>query len=130
MSADLSVMTQLTFVTSPPGLAPLVHFSLEPIAGAGGLYALQATHDADKRMFVLDAGVYLPDYTPLLSDAQCAALSLKEPEDAQVLVVANAGEGSTTVNLMAPIIVNRKTDICAQFILDGQDFPLRAPLGS
>jgi flagellar assembly factor FliW len=130
VSADLSVMTQLTFVTPPPGLAPLVHFSLEPIAGAQGLYALQATHDADKRMFVLDAGVYLPDYTPLLSDAQCAALSLQEPEDAQVLVVANAGEGSTTVNLMAPIIVNRKTDICAQFILDGQDFPLRAPLGS
>ena len=130
MSADLSVMTQLTFVTPPPGLAPLVHFSLEPIAGAQGLYALQATHDADKRMFVLDAGVYLPHYTPLLSDAQCAALSLKEPEDAQVLVVANAGEGSTTVNLMAPIIVNRATEVCAQFILDGQDFSLRAPLGS
>ena len=130
MSAELSLMTQLTFVTPPPGLAPLVHFSLEPIAGAQGLYALQAVEDAGKRMFVLDAGVYLPSYTPLLSDAQCAALSLTDPDDAQVLVVATAGEGPTTVNLLAPIVVNRKTDTCAQFILDGQDFPLRAPLGS
>lgn len=130
MSADVSVMTTLTFVTPPPGLAPLVDFTLEPISGAEGLYALQSVQDTDKRMFVLDAGVYLPDYTPLLSDAQCAVLELTDPDDAQVLVVANTGEGSTTVNLMAPIIVNRTTSACAQFILDGQNFPLRSPLGS
>ncbi|HEV7167928.1 MAG TPA: flagellar assembly protein FliW [Micrococcaceae bacterium] len=129
MSPDVNVVTQLTFVTPPPGLAPLVDFILEPIAGAEGLYALQATQDPAKRMFVLDAGVYLHTYTPMLSDAQCAALSLTDPDDAQVLVVANTGEGATTVNLMAPIIVNRATDVCAQFILDGQDFSLRAPLG-
>ena len=124
------VTIALSFVTPPPGLAPLVDFSLEAISGADGLYALQALDDVHKRMFVLDAGVYLPDYTPVLSDAQCTALSLTDPDDAQVLVVATAGQGPTTVNLLAPIIVNRKTDICAQFILDGQDFPLRAPLGS
>ncbi|MDQ6752646.1 MAG: flagellar assembly protein FliW [Actinomycetota bacterium] len=130
MSAAVSVKTTLAFVTPPPGLAPLVDFTLESISGAEGLYALQSVKDSDKRMFVLDAGVYLPDYTPMLSDGQCAALSLTHPDDAQVLVVATAGEGSTTVNLLAPIVVNRTTNACAQFILDGQDFPLRSPLGS
>jgi len=129
MSADVNVVTQLTFLAPPSGLAPLVDFNLEPISGAEGLYALQAAKDSVLRMFVLDAGVYLPTYTPMLSDAQCAALSLTDPDDAQVLVIATAGEGPTTVNLLAPIVVNRKTDTCAQFILDGQDFPLRAPLG-
>ena len=45
-----------------------------------------------------------------------------------VLVVTNPGETGTTVNLMAPIVVNADTGRCAQIILDGQDWPLRAEL--
>ncbi len=32
------------------------------------------------------------------------------------------------MNLMAPIVVNAKTGACAQVILEGQDWPLRAEL--
>ena len=120
----------LTFVTPPPGLAPLTDFTLNTIEGAEGLYSLQAVQDAATRLFVLDASVCLPDYTPIISDEQCAALDVKVPDDALVLVVANPGEGGTTVNLMAPIIVNAATGVCAQVILDGQDWPLRAELGA
>jgi flagellar assembly factor FliW len=119
----------LTFLAPPPGLAPLLDFDLQPVSGAAGLYTLQSVSNAEKRMFVLDASVYLPEYTPVLSDAQRASLTLGGPEDAQVLVVANPGAGTTTVNLLAPIVVNRATDICSQVILDGQDWPLRAVLG-
>jgi flagellar assembly factor FliW len=118
----------LTFVTPPPGLSPLVEFSLDEIVGADGLYALQASNDAATRLFVLDAGIHLPYYTPEISDEQCAALDVTAAEDAFVLVVANAGESGTTVNLMAPIVVNASTGVSAQFILDGQDWPLRAEL--
>ncbi|MDJ0355968.1 flagellar assembly protein FliW [Paenarthrobacter sp. PH39-S1] len=118
----------LTFAAPPPGLEPLVDFTLDPVAGADGLYRLQSVAGADRRLYVLDASVYLPDYAPLLSDEQCTVLALDTPEQAQVLVVANFGERTTTVNLMAPIVVNNSTRRCSQVILDGQGWPLRGDL--
>ena len=118
----------LTFVTPPPGLAPLTDFILDEIAGASGLYSLHAIADPSIRLYVLDAAVYLSWYTPVISDEQCLALDLKVPEDAMLLVVANAGEAGTTANLMAPIIVNANTGASAQVILEGQEWPLRAEL--
>jgi flagellar assembly factor FliW len=33
-----------------------------------------------------------------------------------------------TANLLAPLVVNQRTRHAAQIVLNGQDFPLRAPL--
>lgn len=121
---------RLAFVTPPPGLEPLRDFVLQPITGAAGLYALQSADDPGIRLFVLDAGVYLPDYQPVISDEQVQALRLTAPEDALVLVVANPGDGGISVNLLAPVVVNTRLGVCAQLILDDQDFPLRAALAA
>jgi flagellar assembly factor FliW len=118
----------LSFVSPPPGLAPLTDFNLNEIAGAAGLFALQSADDERTRLFVLDAAVYLPYYSPVISDEHAVALELDNPGQALVLVVTNPGETGTTVNLMAPIVVNSTTGRCAQIILDGQDWPLRAEL--
>lgn len=120
----------LTFIAPPPGLAPLVDFTLDDIEGAEGLYALRAKADANRRLFVLDAAVHLPDYTPVLSDEQCAALDVSTPENVLLLVIVNPSEAGTTVNLMAPIVVNATSGVCAQLILDDQDWPLRAELST
>lgn len=129
----------LSFVTPPPGLAPLTAFSLTEIEGATGLYSLQAVEEVSTRLFVLDAAVFLPNYTPYISAEQQASLSLTAPTDALVLVVVNPGDAAasegaagasaaTTVNLMAPIVVNAATGAAAQLILEGQDWPLQAAL--
>jgi flagellar assembly factor FliW len=122
-------VTHLSFVTPPPGLDPLTDFTLEQLDGTG-LYALQAAADPGKRMFLLDPAVYVPDYRPELTDSQAAVLELASPEEAAMFVIANHRNGATTVNLLAPIIVNTATDTCAQFILEGQDWPIQAPLNS
>lgn len=118
----------LTFVAPPPGLAPLVDFSLDKIDGADGLYAMHANLDSELRLFLLDAQVHLPDYAPMLTDEQCASIDVRTPEDAIVLVVANPAEDGTTVNLLAPIVVNASTGASAQFILEGQNYSLRQEL--
>ncbi|MEO6945004.1 MAG: flagellar assembly protein FliW [Lacisediminihabitans sp.] len=118
----------LTFIAPPPGFAPLVKFTLDEIDGASGLYSLRAIDSESTRLFVLDASIYLPDYTPEISDEQAASLELNRGEDALVLVVANPGESGTTMNLMAPIVVNSVNGQCAQFILEGDEWPLRAQL--
>ncbi len=121
-------MTIVTFVAPPPGLDPLVEFSLDHLYGTEGLFTLESTALPSRRMFLLDAGSYFPDYHPEISDEQAAELGLTRPEDVATFVVANHQDGITTVNLLAPILVNTATDMCAQFILEGQDLPIRAVL--
>lgn len=126
----------LTFVDAPPGLAPLVDFTLNEIDGATGVYTLQAAGDSGIRLFVLDAAVYLADYAPVISDEHCMALGVTAPEEVLLLVVVNPGSGAdagdeagdVTVNLMAPIVVNAATGVCAQIVLEGSDWPVRAEL--
>lgn len=118
----------LTFAVPPFGLAPAAAFELSPVEGAEGLFTLVGD---DARLFLLDAAVHLPSYAPELSDVQAASIGLDSAADAMLLVVANAGSGSDpgmTVNLLAPVVVNARTGVGAQFILDGQDLPLRAEL--
>lgn len=117
----------VSFVAPPFGLEPLVDFSLERIEGAAGLYALRAT-SSEVRLFVLDAAVHLPDYSPVVSDEQTLALDLHEPSEALLLVVATPASTGMTVNLLAPIVINTRTGEGAQLILEGQDWPLRAEL--
>jgi flagellar assembly factor FliW len=118
------------FVTPPAGLAPLTQFTLNEVAGADGLYSLRAVDNLAIRLFVLDAAVYLPDYSPEISDEQSRAIDLHTAADAMVLVVANPGESGTRMNLLAPIVVNVHSGACAQVILDDQDWPLQAELAT
>ena len=120
----------LAFVSPPAGLAPLTQFTLNEVAGADGLYSLRAVDNSAIRLFVLDAAIYLPDYSPEISDEHCRAIDLHRVDDAMVLVVANPGETGTRMNLRAPIVVNVHTGVCAQVILDDQDWPLQAELAT
>lgn len=120
----------LAFVAPPAGLAPLTRFTLNEVSGADGLYSLRAIDNGAIRLFVLDAAIYLPDYSPEISDEQCLAIDLHTAEDAMVLVVANPGENGARMNLLAPIVVNVRTGACAQVILDDQDWPLHAELAT
>lgn len=121
-----------TFLAPPPGFAPEVNFVLSAVDGAEGLYSLKSEHgSADAgglRLFLLDAAVYLPEYQPEISDDQRLQLDLADAAEARVLVVANSTDAGTTVNLLAPIVMNTRTLRCAQVILDGQNWPVRVPL--
>lgn len=118
----------LSFVAPPPGLAPHVEFALTPVDGSDGLFTMRAVDDAALRLYLVDPNTVLQDYAPTLTDEQTAQLSLESPEDALLLVVAHPAADGVSVNLLAPVVVNRGTGLASQVILEGQDFPLRAPL--
>lgn len=119
----------LSFIAPPPGLAPHTAFSLETIDAAGGLHAMTAVDDADTRLYLVDPAAVVSDYAPVLSDAHVDALALTEPAEARVFVVARMTDEGIGVNLLAPVVVNRRTGVAAQVILEGQDLPVRALLG-
>jgi flagellar assembly factor FliW len=118
--------TALTFVESPPGLAPLLEFTLDDVEGARGLHTLRASDAPGIRLFVVDAPVYLPWYEPQFNDENYESVGAAS-DDTDVLVVATISEGSPVVNLMAPMLVNRTTGAARQIIL-GDEWPLAARL--
>lgn len=118
----------VTFATPLAGLESLAEYELAPVPGSVGLFALRSTEAAGLRLFLLDAAVHLPTYQPEINNEQRDSLGLVSAADAAVYVVVNPAKPEMTVNLVAPIVVNVRTGVAAQFILDGDDWPLRAPL--
>ena len=123
-ASTLRLPSALRFTAPPPGLEPRVDFTLAAIDGSAGLFSLTAG-DGTARLFVLDAAAHLPDYAPQAPPSDVELVGTSEPA---VLVVVNPG-AQITVNLAAPILVNADTGACLQVILDGDKWPLRAPLG-
>ncbi len=118
----------LTFTAPPPGFAPVVDFTLSAIEGADGLFTLRDTEGADLRLFLVDPGVFVPDYAPKLAEEHYGPLGAESSEQVETLVVATMTDDGPVVNLLAPILVNPATHAAAQVILDGTDWPLRAQL--
>ncbi|MCU1511044.1 MAG: hypothetical protein JWO34_884 [Arthrobacter sp.] len=119
----------VAFLAPMPGLEDVHDFTLRSVQGAAGLYALESG-STPVRLFLADAAVFVPGYAPPITAAALESLDLGQAELPQVLVVLNHTPGSTTVNLMAPIVLNPASGRCRQLVLDGRDYPLRADLNS
>ncbi|GAA4362247.1 flagellar assembly protein FliW [Paeniglutamicibacter cryotolerans] len=111
-----------------PGFESSAGFRLEDVEGTMGLHSLESVQDPALRLFVLDAALHLPHYTPVFTDGQRDLAGITEPDQQRVLVVVNTSDSNPTVNLLAPILVNASTLACAQVILEGQSWDLRTPL--
>lgn len=120
----------ITFITPPPGLSPLLEFDLEPVEDADGLYSLRSLDAPDIRLFVIDAPVYLPDYNPAVSAQQLESIGASEVSEVRVLVVATLNDDRPSANLMAPILMHATSGEATQLILEGDEWPLRMPLGA
>lgn len=121
---------ELVFVESPPGMATLTRFDLTALDETGFLFALRSLELAGVRLFVIPPQAYFTDYAPELSASVRSALGLDATTQAVMLAVVHPGRDEpTTVNLLAPIVVNPVTGAAAQVVLDGDEWPLRAPLG-
>jgi flagellar assembly factor FliW len=120
--------TELTVAAPLPGMESLTTFSLVPVEHAVGLFSLESTEDEEVRLYLLDSATHLPDYRPRFSDEQLGRIGTPAAGGLSILTIVNTSGGRPTVNLLAPLLVNDATGACAQVILDGQDWPLRAPL--
>ncbi|RJU02758.1 flagellar assembly protein FliW [Arthrobacter frigidicola] len=118
----------VSFTAPPPGFEPHVEFTLAAIDGADGLYSLTAAEDRGLRVFVVDPAIYLPEYLPRFSAELLEAIGLGSAQDPQVLVVARPGGEATTVNLLAPVLLNPETGQGSQVILSDQHWPVQAEL--
>lgn len=113
-----------------PGFPDRRRFALVVLDDDGVLCALRSLDEPDLRFLVVPPAPFFPDYAPEVDDGTVADLGIGSPDDALVLLVLRAGESltETTANLLAPVVVNRRTRRAAQVILDDPTLSVSAPL--
>lgn len=121
---------EVRFGAPMPGLDGLTRYALVRLDDVGGLFSLRSLDDPEVRLVVATPWLCAPGYAVDLDDDACRQIGLTRPEDAIVLLVVNPGPSlaESTVNLLAPIVVDAGTGQAAQVMQPDGDLPLRAPL--
>lgn len=128
--ADDAGVPTLSLPAGLPGFPGAQRFALVRWGPADSPFSLlRSLDDPELEFVVVPPGVFFPGYAPDLDDATAEDLGLTDADDAVVLVLVTVGEAAAdaTANLLAPIVVNRRTREAAQVVL-ADDLDLRAPL--
>lgn len=98
--------------------------------GANGVFDLESVDEPGLGFVVVAPAAFFPDYAPVIDDASAERLGLSSADDALLLLVVNVGDENLPpqANLLAPLVINRHTNVATQVVLEDQDYPLRAPL--
>lgn len=119
-------------------------FAFEPgIGGFDGLrrYALiteedsavewlQSVDDLDVCFALIEPFALLPEYSFEMSDSDVEGVGMEEPGDVIVRSILTLHEDPAliTVNLLAPLVLCRRTHLARQVILQGVDYSMRYPV--
>lgn len=130
MTATMLDLPVIDLVHPMPGFPDRNRFALVQLGEDGLLCQLRSLDDPELRFLVMPPAPFFPDYAPEVGDDVVDELQIGSADDVIVLLVLNAGEslGSTTANLMAPVLVNTVTRRASQVILDDPNLPIAAPL--
>ena len=104
-------------------------YRLVEVPDAAPLLLLESVAEPGPQFVVVPPDLFFPDYAPEVDDASAERLGLQSADDSLLLVVLTLGAevADATANLLAPVVVNRRTHQAAQVVLS-EDWPLRAPL--
>lgn len=128
MTAQTTTLPTIEFVAPIPGFPESRRFVLVRLGDEGLLYALTSLDNPDLRFLVVPPAPFFPDYAPEIGDDTLELLGGPDADQLLLLLVVTAGEAGTTVNLLAPIVVDQGHRRAVQVILTGSDLPVRAEL--
>ena len=91
---------------------------------------LQSVDEPSLAFVVVDPAEFFEDYAIEISDADSEKLELESEDEALVLVVLTMGAEGTqvTANLAAPIVVNSRTLVGLQVVLQGDRYGVKHTL--
>ena len=122
-----------TLITFPKGLVGfpnLKTYQLFEPKDAYPLKFLQAVEAPEVSFVCVDPACIKKDYEVPLGEEEAEALHLEHPEEAMVLtlVVIPENPRQMTTNLAGPLVINVKTLIGYQIVLNADKYPLRYPI--
>jgi flagellar assembly factor FliW len=120
----------LTFARPLIGLERSTRYAIRPLGPAWEPYSSLVSVDEPGLAFlVVPPAALFPDYVIEIPEEDCAVLGLEDAGDVVVLVVVRRrGVPVPVVNLMAPVVVNRRTRMAAQVVLQESDYGLMVPV--
>lgn len=91
---------------------------------------LQSLDDPGLAFAMIEPFLFYPEFGFELSDGDCAALGLREPQEAVVrcLLTLNGAVEDITANLLAPIVMNRSSGVARQIVLQDGNLSTRFPI--
>ena len=116
-----------------PGFPGAHRFRLGRWGDSAGPFRLLECLDLPGLAFVVvPPEGFFPGYAPEIDRATADRLGLVEPQDALVFVIVTLGPTpyDATVNLLGPLVVNSRSRLAAQIVLDGDGSMVRTPLAA
>lgn len=118
---DLKDNEIITFPQGVPGFENLRKFAVVSLEESAPLCWLVSLEDDAVSLPLIDPWIILEDYEVELSENELKLLKVEDPGDLVVWTVVTIPVGKpneSTVNLKAPIVINLRSGIGAQIILE------------
>ena len=122
---------EIHFDAGLPGFPGAHHFLLSPRGGAEGpFYELRSLDDPLLRFVVVRPEQFFPTFAAHINRALAARLGLEMPGEASIYAIVRLGQTplDATANLLGPLVVDRRTMLAVQLVLDGPSECVRTPL--
>jgi flagellar assembly factor FliW len=112
------------------GFERIKHYTLLASAEEAPFLWLQMAEDPSLAFLVISPSVVLPSYQPDISEEEVAFLGLAYPQEAWIFnIVTLHKDGTATVNLKGPIVVNRRTLVGKQVVpVNASSYSLQHPV--
>lgn len=122
----------ITFLSPLPGMdSGGLRYALLDLNPQSPVKLLQSVESPHTCLLVGDPAALVSNYVVDLPKETSDQLELNGMNSAAVLIVLTVlgdEKGSTTANLKAPIVVNRKTFKAAQVVISGSSYSMREPV--
>ncbi|MGO4180747.1 flagellar assembly protein FliW [Paenibacillus sp. MCAF9] len=113
-----------------PGFEHLNDFVFEEVGNDLPMKLMKASEDETISLLVASPFLFYPDYEWELPETVKQELSINGEEDVEVwsVITISTDFANATINLLAPIILNKRTLAGKQLILHDNTYSSRAPL--
>lgn len=120
----------LTFARPMIGLERTTRYAVHPLGAQWEPYvALVSLDEPSLALLVVPPAALFDDYVIEIPEDDCVQLELTDAADAVVLIIVRRRDVPTpVVNLVAPIVVNRRTRMAAQVVLQDSGYGLMVPV--
>lgn len=120
----------LTFARPLIGLEKSTRYAVVPLGAEWEPYTSLVSLDEPSLAFlVVPPAALFEDYVIEIPEEDCAQLELEDAADVvTLLIVRRRGVPTPVVNLVAPIVVNRRTRVAAQVVLQESGYGLMVPV--
>lgn len=118
------------FETGLPGFKEENKFILIDLPGNEVLQILQSVQTAELAFIVTNPHLFYQDYEFKLDDYIIEALQIEHERDVVVLSIMTIQDPfhTSTINLQAPVIINKRNKLAKQYILPSDKYPVKAEI--